>query len=344
MAQSFADAKSDDARQDEIWRKAHLLPLWQVPAAHKQSEGGLPGHIWKWKEVRPLALDAIKNRSPAAIERRVLLLADPNTERSQSTVKNITAGLQILVPGEKARPHRHSMNALRFVMEGEGATTIVDGKRCTMTQGDMILTPGWCWHEHEHQGTDTVIWLDILDFPLHGYLGSDDFEPGPVHDMTSRCDDAVFATANMVPDVLESGRSHSPVFRYPWTAAVAAVRAAPHARDEARRVRYGNPLTGGASMSLLDCYLIQIEAGRPSIPFRTSANMVCAVAEGHGQSVIGDQTIAWEPKDIFTIPQNNWFNHEALSSSVTIFVVSDRQVYQRLGLLNEDMASERKRS
>ena len=114
----------------------------------------------------------------------MLTLTDPEaTGGAGSTPTNLATGFQILLPGEKARPHRHTMNALRFVIEGKGASTVVDGKDCPMEEGDLVITPGWTWHEHIHRGDAPIIWLDALDAPLHRYLGTDKFEPGPAHDL-----------------------------------------------------------------------------------------------------------------------------------------------------------------
>ena len=120
---------------------------------------------------------------PAAVERRVLSLVNPvaKSAEDESTTRNLAAAIQILLPGESARPHRHSMNALRFVLEGSGALTMVDGKACAMEFGDLILTPAWCWHEHVHGGVEPMIWLDALDVPFHLYLGTAKFQPGPVN-------------------------------------------------------------------------------------------------------------------------------------------------------------------
>ena len=136
-----------------------------------------------------------------------------------STTTNLATALQILLPGEKARPHRHTMNALRFVIEGKGASTVVDGKDCPMEEGDLVITPGWTWHEHVHHGNAPIIWLDALDAPLHRYLGTDEFEPGPAHDMPDTADDSAFAFPNIVPELSEPATPFSPVFRYPWAAA-----------------------------------------------------------------------------------------------------------------------------
>ena len=98
----------------------------------------------------------------------------------------LSAAIQILLPGESARPHRHSMNALRFVLEGRGGVTVVNGKECHMEFGDLILTPAWTWHEHIHRGNEPMIWLDALDVPLHLYLGTAEFQPGPVNALCLR--------------------------------------------------------------------------------------------------------------------------------------------------------------
>ena len=141
---------------DEIskdWRSANLRPLWESALAHKVREGGPAPHHWKWKVVRPLIDDAMKVTTPAAVERRVLTLTDPEAiGGAGSTSTNLATGFQILLPGESARPHRHTMNALRFVVEGKGASTVVDGKDCPMEEGDLVITPGWTWHEHVHHG------------------------------------------------------------------------------------------------------------------------------------------------------------------------------------------------
>jgi gentisate 1,2-dioxygenase len=290
--------------------------------------------------IRPLVGDAMKVTSPAAVERRVLTLTDPDALGGLgSTTTNLATALQILLPGETARPHRHTMNALRFVIEGNGAATIVDGKSCPMEEGDLIITPGWTWHEHVHKGSEPIIWLDALDAPLHRYLGTDKFEPGPPHDVPSVVDDAAFAAPNIVPELSEPATAFSPVFRYPWAAASEAVRAAPRGKDGARRVRYVNPVTGGSAMALMDCYLAQVDAGVETIRYRTTSNAVCFVVEGNGASHVGEDTLTWGPKDIFSLPHGNWIRHRA-EERATLFVVTDRDALRRLDLLKEQYGNE----
>jgi gentisate 1,2-dioxygenase len=319
----------------KAWKKAHLAPLWESPTAHKPPAPPDPSYLWTWDRVRPLVGRAIEAADPAAVERRVLTLVNPRPRGpdDEATARTLSAALQILLPGEKARPHRHSMNAIRFVLEGEGALTIVNGKPCPMRFGDLILTPAWCWHAHEHRGDGPMIWLDALDVPLHLWLGTAAFQPGPVAEMPPTLPDTVFAVANVLPDAAFAVE-HSPVFRYPYADVAAAVAGAPRARDGARRVRYVNPATGGAAMAIMDMHLIEVD-GEKTLPFRTNSNAVACVVEGHGESTVGGDTIEWGPRDIFTLPQGNWISHRG-HGTARLFIVSDRDALARLGILKDE--------
>jgi gentisate 1,2-dioxygenase len=322
----------------KAWSEANLAPLWENKKAHRGPPQPQPAYLWSWEKIRPLIGAAIAVASPEAVERRVLQLVPPfaREQDEQQTSKTLAANIQILLPGEKARAHRHSMNALRFVLEGSGAITIVDGKSCPMEEGDLILTPAWSWHEHVHHGAAPIVWLDSLDVPLHQYLGTGAFQAGPVAQVPETVPDAAFAVANVVPDTRYPTTAASPVLRYPYAAAAAAVAVAPPARDGSRRVRYINPLTGGTAMELMDCYLVQLDPGTTTIPFRTSANSVCCVVEGAGESRVGNDTIRWKARDIFTLPQGNRIAHASVGTTARLFQVSDRDIYARLGLLKEE--------
>jgi gentisate 1,2-dioxygenase len=322
-----------DAEIRTAWHDAHVKPLWENELAHGPATMPSRVGVWKWSTMEPLVTEAIRLASPAVAERRVLSLIDPSATGNQfHTTTNLNAGLQILLPGEVARPHRHTMNALRFVLSGEGAVTRVDGKTAPMKEGDLVITPGWAWHEHWHDGGAPIVWLDVLDVQLHMNLGTFAFEPGPVHDVPALLPESAFACANIVPDIVSG--PHSPVFRYPLADAAAALASTPPAPDGSRRVRYVNPLTGGPVMSMLDCYLLELPAGTTTVPFRTSANAVCAIVSGHGSTTVDEVAIDWEPRDIFALPHNMTIRHSASEPS-RLFIVTDREVYRRLGLLSE---------
>jgi len=331
--------KQSTSQTSSLWQSAHLAPLWESPNAHKAPAGPLAPHIWRWAETRPLIQLAFEETSPAAVQRRVLQMMSPRSKSlaDEFTCGNVLAALQCLLPGETARPHRHSMNALRFMLEGSGAVTVVDGKPCPMEFGDLILTPGMCWHEHYHYGTEPVVWLDVLDVPLHQYLGTVAFEPGPITVPPVTTDDRAFASPNIVPQDIAGSRNHSPVFRYPYADAIQALQHAPLASDGVRRVRYINPLNGECAVPFLESTMIEVPAGKPTPAARTNANLVCTVVEGRGESRIGEVTITWQARDVFIIPQNNWVSHLSADNDARLFVVSDADVLRRLGILAEEV-------
>jgi len=213
-----AVARSDINEIRKAWKEANLAPLWENARAHRPPPLPEAAYLWSWDKIRPLISAAIDVASPEVVERRVLQLVPPVAEHQdeQQTSRTLSANIQILLPGEKARPHRHTMNALRFVLEGSGATTIVDGKACRMEEGDLILTPSWTWHEHIHEGAEPIVWLDALDVPFQRYMGTGAFEPGPAADMPETIADAAFAVANVVPDTNYATKDYSPVFHYPY--------------------------------------------------------------------------------------------------------------------------------
>ena len=315
---------------------ANMSALWEDEDRGDRRGGAEPALLWRWEQVEPLIGRAVRATSIENADRRVLSLRKPASNAgAPGLTTNLVAALQILMPGETAPPHRHTMGALRFVMEGEGAETIVDGKSCAMAPGDMILTPGWTWHEHVHKGKARMVWFDGLDVPIHRHLGTIRFEPGPAKDLPQQLPDAAFAAAGLVPQGSFEPRADSPLYRYPWAAAKAALAQAPKAEDGSRMLRYTNPMTGGAAMELIDCFLVALEPGQPTVLCRSSASAVCVVAEGSGTSQVGERSLAWEKNSIFTVPHGNWTSHRA-DAAATLFVMTDRDLMQRLGVLRDE--------
>ena len=323
-------------------KQAGVGALWEVQAAEAADPPpkSKPLH-WRWRDLQKLIDMTARVVTTEEAERRVLMLQNPaygHAGRGGPATPNLTANLQILLPGERARPHRHTIHALRFVMEGSGATTLVDGKACPMEPGDMILTPAWTWHEHVHEGTERMVWFDGLDAPLRRHLAAAEFEPGPAHDMPVTVNDAAFAAVGLVPMGGVTNKDYSPIFRYPWTTARPALMRAPAARDGSRTLRYVNPETGGPAMSLIDCLLLGLSKGAATQPARSTAEAVYVVAEGTGNSTVGDVTITWEKNDVFTAPRNHWTSHTAASRDAVLFAMTDRDLMARLGMLRDEIA------
>ena len=101
------------------------------------------------------------------VERRALILVNPAFGGETITTSNLIAAFTVLDPGDRARPHRHTFAAIRFATRAEGAATIVNGRRCDMQAGDLILTPPMCWHGHINESDHRIIWFDAANIPLH---------------------------------------------------------------------------------------------------------------------------------------------------------------------------------
>lgn len=200
------------------WTAAGLAPLWESTVSHKPNAaaGGVLG--WRWTDLQTHIERAVALASPEDVERRVLLFADPalSAPGRTQTSRMLNAGLQILLPGEAARAHRHTIDAIRLVLQGSGAITRVDGQDCRMEPGDLILTPANTWHEHVHDGDQPIIWLDGLNGPMHRFLGTAVFETGPAPTFAARseshCEDAAFRPDPVDADQ-ETGAESSAVTR-----------------------------------------------------------------------------------------------------------------------------------
>ena len=319
------------------WAENDLVPLWESTNSDFRA-GSERARLWRWSKLRPVLLETVKIALPSIVERRVLQLVNRSIDvaGADATTGLMNATIQGLMPGELARPHRHSMNALRFVLEGSGAVTTIDGKPSRMEPADLIITPGMTWHEHHHDGDAPTFWLDVLDVYLHRLLGTASFQPGPIPEPRAAYDDAAFSTPNIVPVVADAlGSTDSPVFRYPWSDVLKALAHAPVQIDGTRVVRYVNPLTGGSCMSLIDCYVAELLEGESTHHFRTTASAVVSVVSGAGVSQIGSERLEWSAKDTFTMPAGAVVSHRAIDAPARIFVATNREVYRRLGLLSE---------
>lgn len=321
--------------------QAHLVPLWERFKTGAAPEPvAEPPFLWAWESILPLIDRAASVVTMAQAERRVLSFRNPDPRFTEvCATTNINVGLQILLPGETAPAHRHNANALRFVVEGGGAETIVNGKPCPMNQGDLILNPGNEWHAHRHNGKDRCIWVDALDIPLVRQLDAAFFEPGPPPNYPEQFADAAFATGGFLPVGDIATKPFSPMYRYPLDDARRALASMPVRGDGSRLLRYVNPATGGPILSLLDCYLIELAAGRKTQPGRSTSNAVCVVAEGEGTSEIGGHKLAWRRRDIFTVPHWSWTSHTACGNRALLFMITDREVLGRLGLLRDEIAA-----
>jgi len=323
----------------EALEDVNSQPLWDryMRLNTREPQYHAPLH-WPWAAMAPLIERAATEISMEEAERRVLLLTHPDFPGTVFTTPTLSGGLQVLNPGESAGAHRHTLAALRIVMTGNGAVTTVDGKRCEMSPGDMVLTPAWSWHEHCHEGTERMVWFDGLDYPLARHLGAVFFEmgPGPVPPLgLAGAPDESLAEGGMLPEGDASVVPYSPLYRYAWERANRVLAAMSPGADGSRRLRYINPADGGSVMPTIDVEALRLCAGQPTLPQRTTANALVVVIEGEGRSSIGEHVFEWKQHDVFTLPRWQWLQHTAHSSEATLMLVSDRELMRKLGYLRE---------
>jgi len=199
----------------------HVAPLWEVLhelVTPKPKTPCVPV-VWKWDTVLPWIMESGKLITAQEAERRVLVLENPGLRGQSRATHSLYAGLQLVLPGEIARAHRHSQSALRFIMSGDGAYTAVDGERVTMHVGDFIITPSWSWHDHGNPSKEPIIWMDVLDMPIVELLDAQFMEKFPQQSqMTTHTEGASFARyGNTMMPLNYRPRSHtSPLFWYPY--------------------------------------------------------------------------------------------------------------------------------
>jgi len=326
----------------------HLRPLWEVlddlvPAQPRPS--ARPA-LWRYDDVRPAIMESGNLITAEEAVHRVLVLENPGLPDSSLITSALYAGLQLILPGEVAPSHRHTQSALRFIVEGAGAYTAVDGERTTMAPGDFIITPSWTWHDHGNDGDEPVVWLDGLDIPivaLHDAQFAERYPEAvqPVARPEGDADARWGANMALVDHHHRSGTS--PVFNYPYAKSRAALAklAAAGVSDPAHgvRMRYVNPVTGGWAMPTLGTFLQMLPSGFRSLPHRSTDGTVYCCVEGRGTIRIGDEEFEFGPRDVFVAP--SWQARTlSASTDAVLFGYSDRPVQEALGLLREETLAE----
>ncbi len=336
------------AAYSEGLERLSLAPLWT--ALHQllpaERETRVVAHRWRWAEVRAPLLEAARLVPMEQAERRVLVLRNPGLAGAYAATATLFAGLQIILPGEKAPSHHHTPAALRLIVEGRGAFTTVEGVRCEMEPGDLIITPSMRWHDHGHEGTEPVIWLDGLDIPLvRAFEASWASKMRPAAAPATATDSSQdeFTAAGLVPRDSRYPETGYPQVRWPWrTVRAALARMGETAAPGAPVIlRYVNPTTGASPLATIGSEAHWLRPGERTRAERRTASGVFHVIEGRGESRVGDTTLTWEPGDCFAAPPWQWVEHRNASpaSPATLFHMNDEPAVRALGLWQEETSA-----
>lgn len=282
--------------------------LWPAPDA-----GFLPAH-WSYEHAHAALSAAGRLINTELAERRNLILVNPLPGNDYATARTLVAAYQMIMPGERARSHRHTANALRLIVEAEpGTSTIVDGIDLPMSVGDVLLTPNWAWHGHANNSVAPAYWIDFLDVPLIHLLNPMFLEHHP-------------DTFEAITEVAAS----SPAW-FPWAVTEQRLATAPHDPTGrfGRMIELGEP-----AMKTIGLNMLKFAAGEVTAPHKTTASYIYAVVFGEGRTIVEGEAFPWRRGDVIVAPAWREHHHIATSDSV-LLRVSDEPVLRGLDLLRE---------
>lgn len=325
----------------------HMKPLWLQQDGLSEPDHVVKPMLWRWQEIRSAMIRAGELMPVGSddAERRVLTLQNPTIPAKRGSTRTLQAAVQMIFGGERAPSHRHTIAAIRFILEGSGAATIVDGEPLVMEPGDFLLTPNWTWHGHTKETDGPMFWLDVLDAPFirnMNWVFFEGFPGGGVQLAEKPRDDSLrrFGRGGLRPLTHDSnGKAYSPLFTYKWTDARAALDRIADAEVspfDGRAIRYVNPVTGGPVMPTMDACLQLLRRGERTRAHRHTSNVIYCVAEGAGASTIAGERFAWSKGDVFCVPGWSAHCHEASAEGpAVLFSISDVPVLEALDLYRE---------
>ena len=258
-----------------------------------------PGH-WRYGEVRAAMQSAGRLVSTELAERRNAIMVNPRPGHDIETLNTLVCAYQSILPGEKARSHRHAAHAMRVILESKGSYSVVNGHKHPMETGDIVLTPGGSWHGHGHESSEQAYWFDCLDIPLTRRLETVFFEDHPEH------------YEKIANESLESR------YRYPWAST----------QEKLKRASLDAYFGHTVELEAVDMPSITIKAHRwpkgwTSRPYRHTANTLQVVLQGHGTTSIGEKKIDWEFGDTLALPAWNRIEHHASADSVVVTLTDE---------------------
>jgi len=318
----IADIRATSNLDDlyKVFADNHLTAGWHKkrPSLWREPRTGFQPLNWRYADAA-MALDrAGEWMSTEDAERRNLLMFNPVDDNDYDTVRTIVSAYQMIRPGEYARTHRHTANAMRLILDAEpGVFTVVNGLKIPMRAGDFLLTPNWYWHSHYNEGEKNAYWIDFLDVPLVHRL-----EPMFAEDLP-----AVHQTVTSIPD------PDACPFVFTRKRVLAEIGSQPTLPGGARRL----VLPTQQYIPTVSVTYIQAPKGAETGAARTTASRIFAVTSGNGRARVGNKSFEWTVGDVFCVP--SWHDFEiSASSEALILEVSDEPTLRLLGFFRDEAA------
>jgi gentisate 1,2-dioxygenase len=333
----------------ERMHAAHMYGLWELASQMtKHPEPKAIPYMWKASLIEAIVRES-GEAVPVGEERRAMQLFNPGLEGRWATTNTMIAAVQLLLPGESARAHRHTPTAIRFIMDGHGGYTSVDGERVYMAPGDLILTPSWAWHDHGNETDRPVVWMDGLDVPLVQALNAMFFQmyEVPQFPLTkpNNASAHLHGHASLNPTWVKERPRSSPLLLYAWDKtwpSLSGLRDFPGDPFDDIALEYTHPQTGQALLPTMACWIQMIRPGKRLAAHRHTGSAVFYVVQGTGETIIDGCRFAWGRGDIIALP--SWALHEHVNLSphedAVLFSIQDRPVLEALGLYREEPLEE----
>lgn len=318
-------------------------PVWAptAPLLTPTPRPNMTAHRWSGRDLRSLC-DRARQLVPmdAGGDRRAITLANPGLGGAPFATPTVSCAYQTLGPQEIAPPHRHTPAAIRFILEGSGVWTTVQGDSLEMRTGDLVLTPSWAFHDHRNETDSTMTWFDALDLPLVRALDAVFFEPHPSEPLPpaveSKSEARYTATGIVIDEPAGTDRAVAPglnVFR--WANTDAALKSEIDRSQKGwAAIRFVNPATGASALPTLGCRMLRIAPKGRTPKLRRTGSGVIVVYRGAGWTDIDGQRFEWEPGDIISVPSWTAVQHGS-ESGADLFSVSDAPALRAIGLYRE---------
>jgi gentisate 1,2-dioxygenase len=349
------EALRADAHTQYLIEFAQARPVFELPEPPKTATA----HIWRWSDYYPMLQRAAGLLDVDQTFRRSFMFSNPGLFPKPFMTPTLDGACSLYNPGETAPVHRHTPSASRFGLEGGGGFSIVEGEKCTLGRGDLVLTPNGTWHDFGNDGDREIVFIDVVNDPLSlalgatfyelGYTETDSVTKAPVKKRTQTVrmpkgnSERLFASPGVVPKFVphERGRNAdaSPMFVYRYDEIrtnLEKIRDYDGSPYDGIIVEYVNPVTGAPAMPTMSFHLQLLRPRERTQVHRHTASTVYCVVEGSGTTVVGDRELAWSRNDVFVVPGWSWHAHiNDGAGDAVLYSVSDEAAMRKLGFFRE---------
>ena len=150
----------------KFYGRGGLKPLFK---AYHRGEGRKVTEMFLYKstEIRS-GLKDLKNYDGDPHEGIILECVNPTD--GEPVFSTLSYRAQLIRPGEKTLPLRHTASTIYFTLEGEGYTEI-DGEHFEWSRNDFSVVPSHRWRSFKNTGSEDAILYSYTDAPIIEKLG-----------------------------------------------------------------------------------------------------------------------------------------------------------------------------